>query len=654
MKKLLITFILTVVTIGASAADEKWRGDLNGDGKVNLADMVFLANAIKSGNTTTEHDLNSSGKIDDDDLQTLADIILSEKLTKNEGLNVGIGGWEDSGEDYGGTVGTRAASGTKFYLGDMKEDAESYYSLQFGISENDVNLSAILLKIKLPQNLTFSAENFISLDEDLLDGHKLYGKPLILQEEGKTQTVKFIIFSPELNSLKETTGSLGRIHYQCDSNEPMAYEFSDCELSEVGSENVVVPEVSSESITWHPIAVDKITVDPTQKDLKVGEEFYVSATIEPSNATDQNLQWTVSDTDILSITPTDDSSKILVKALKPATTTVTATTTNGKQASCNVVVKQPVVSIGIDGLPSENIYIGNTFQLTAKILPIDASDKKITWSSSNTAVASVDADGVVTAVAKGDAVVTATAADGSGVTATVSVKVNDILVSAIKIEGVPEGEIKIGDKFQLKATVLPDNATNSGITWSSSNTAVASVDADGLVTAVAKGDAVVTATAADGSGVTATVSVKVNESKPESILVSDIKIEGVPEGEIKIGDKFQLKVKVEPDNATNTTVIWSVDDPTIATVDADGNVEILKEGSTAIRATSTDGSGFEAVYVINATSGVPTIINYTKPVNVYDMQGHLLLKNVGKAEMDELGKGIYIIIQGCNSYKIIR
>ena len=152
--------------------------------------------------------------------------------------------------------------------------------------------------------------------------------------------------------------------------------------------------------------------------------------------------------------------------------------------------------------------IGKTVQLTPTIEPNNATNKNVVWSSSNTAVATVSETGLVNAVGSGTATITATAADGSGVTASCEVTVK-IPVTSITLDTTSEVLTAMGQTIQLTPTVLPDNATDKTVTWSSSNPAVATVSDTGLVTAVGDGTATITATAADGSGVTATCEVTV-------------------------------------------------------------------------------------------------------------------------------------------------
>lgn len=147
------------------------------------------------------------------------------------------------------------------------------------------------------------------------------------------------------------------------------------------------------------------------------------------------------------------------------------------------------------------LSIGGTLQLTATVLPEDATDKSVTWSSSNESVATVSSNGLVTAKGEGEATITCTAGDGSGVTATceVTVQPSTIYVSSITLNATEKNLMIDDDPFQLVATILPSNATNKSVTWTSSDEAVAKVDAEGLVTPVDVGDAIITCKANDGS-----------------------------------------------------------------------------------------------------------------------------------------------------------
>lgn len=194
------------------------------------------------------------------------------------------------------------------------------------------------------------------------------------------------------------------------------------------------------------------------------------------------------------------------------------------------LTNEPLESITISS-KEEKIVEGKTITLTVETAPVFATNHSVTWSSDNTEVATVDAEGTVTAIAKGTATITATANDGSGVSATCKVTVEDGLLKSITISK-KSAELFVGDDITLTVTTAPDYATDHSVTWSSDNTEVAIVDTDGKVTAIAEGTATITATANDGSGVSASCKVTVKKkdagiSTEEANLLSVQSQEGV-------------------------------------------------------------------------------------------------------------------------------
>jgi len=165
---------------------------------------------------------------------------------------------------------------------------------------------------------------------------------------------------------------------------------------------------------------------------------------------------------------------------------------------------------------------GTTAQLTATASPSGSGVSGFTWASSDESVATVDEDGLVTAVAGGTCTVTATAADGSGVSSSCTVTVTQMVTSITLSQTIAALEL---DAFvRLTATVLPSNAANTNVTWSSSNEDVATVR-NGRIDAYGYGTAVITCTAADGSGVSASCMVKVR--KADTMEYVDL---GLPSG----------------------------------------------------------------------------------------------------------------------------
>ena len=196
--------------------------------------------------------------------------------------------------------------------------------------------------------------------------------------------------------------------------------------------------------------------------------------------------------------------------------TVTATNDSGndsKQFSLTIDPKQTVSVTGVTLDQAElSLYTGESKTLIATVQPSDATIQNVTWESSNTEVATVDANGKVTAEGEGEATITVTTADG-GKTATCAVTVT---AAPVPVSGVSLNKdstsLTVGDTETLTATITPDNATNKNVTWSSDTPSVASVN-NGVVTAVAPGTATITVTTADG-GFTATCAVTVRPDVP--------------------------------------------------------------------------------------------------------------------------------------------
>ena len=153
-----------------------------------------------------------------------------------------------------------------------------------------------------------------------------------------------------------------------------------------------------------------------------------------------------------------------------------------------------------------SIHKGSDEQLTATVLPSAASDKRVTWSCDNPWVATVDANGLVSAIGAGSAIITVKTVDG-GFEATCYVAVTTP-ATGVTISP-PAVSLDVGEIYLLMVTVAPFNVSNSNVAWSSSNEAVATVTQGGLVRAVSGGTTTITATAADGSGVSDTCTVNV-------------------------------------------------------------------------------------------------------------------------------------------------
>ncbi len=329
------------------------------------------------------------------------------------------------------------------------------------------------------------------------------------------------------------------------------------------------------------INVTGVTLDATDVSLAVGATKKLVATVAPADAADKSVTWKSSNENVATVAA---DGTVTAKAVGTANITVT-TTDGGKTAAAKITVTSGVTGVTLDKTTLA-LTVNATGQLTATVAPATATNKNVTWASSNTAIATVDTNGLVTAKAVGSATITVTTADG-GKTATCAVTVTEanVPVQSLSLSPASANVDLSSAGVQLTPTFTPDNATNKNVTWQSSNTGVATVSATGFVTPVAAGSATITATTADG-GKTATCVVTVTDTS--SIAVTGINL-SPPTLTLAEGDTGQLTANVLPANATNRAVNWSSSDPAIATVDSNGQVSAVTAGSVTITATTADG-----------------------------------------------------------------
>ena len=248
-----------------------------------------------------------------------------------------------------------------------------------------------------------------------------------------------------------------------------------------------------------PVAVSGVALNKKVATVNVGKKVTVKATVTPANADNKTLVWTSSNTKIATV------SNGVVKGVKAGRVIITAKTTDGSNisATCTVTVKQPVTRISLS--KKATMYTGKKLTLKAKVNPANASNKALTWKSSNTKIAKVASNGVVTGVKAGTVKITATAKDGSRKSATCTVTVRQS-VSKITLSKTNVVLPKKGSSYNVRVTVAPKNAYNKNVAVKSANTKVVKVSASTVksgktvkITAVKKGKTKVAFTAKDGS-----------------------------------------------------------------------------------------------------------------------------------------------------------
>ena len=359
------------------------------------------------------------------------------------------------------------------------------------------------------------------------------------------------------------------------------------------------------TVTVTPKEVAHISFDKTTLTLYVNESSQITATVLPDDADDRRLIWSSDDVDIARV-----SSNGEVTAVGVGETEITATANDGSGVSavCRVTVLPIMVTSIILDRESLELFDNSSFQLTATVLPYNATDRTVTWQSSNDRVASVNADGTIYVWDVGETDIIATANDGSGVSATCHLTVIPVMMESITLDK-EYLEIQDGDRVKLIVTALePYDVSDSSLTWTSSDENVATVyngSSNGCyILAEGVGETDIIASANDGSGVSATCRVTVTPVKVSEVLLGKTELVMVK------GQSEKLIPTVWPDNASDKSLAWTSSDESVVTVDNDGNVEAVNAGEADVTATTNDGTNLTAtchVTVIDSDGGVYTI-----------------------------------------------
>ena len=333
--------------------------------------------------------------------------------------------------------------------------------------------------------------------------------------------------------------------------------------------------------------VESILLNVDNIRLQNGNTFQAIPIIYPSTVTNKNISWSSSSNEIATV-----NANGLITAVSTGTATITVTTEDGnKNNSLRATIlpqaTTPVESVllNVGNIRLEN---GNTYQAIPTIYPSTATNKDVSWSSSSNSIATVDENGVITAVSTGTATITVTTEDGN--------KKNSLTVSILPPATTPVqsvllnlGNVRIqtGNTYQAIPIIYPSTATNKNVSWSSSSNSIATVDVNGLISAVSTGTAIITVTTVDGNkknSLTASILPQVTTTPVKSVLlnVDNISLEN--------GNTYQAIPIIYPSTATYKDVSWSSSANSIATVGSNGLITAVSTGTALITVTTGDGN----------------------------------------------------------------
>ena len=352
------------------------------------------------------------------------------------------------------------------------------------------------------------------------------------------------------------------------------------------------------------VGVSEITLSETAITGYVGKSNKITATVMPEDAANKEIVWTSSDETVATVAASGS-----IEFLKPGEVTITCSAADGSGTSTQCVISS-VVGTKKVLLDKKNVQLivgakasAAQTDLTYTLSPEDTSFHDVTWMSSDETCATVDSNGKVTALKAGTVTITAVSTDPAAkgkVKDTATIVVGEA-VQSITLKDIGSN-LMHGENYSLKATIMPENPLNGKLKWTSSDETVLKVDGKGKITVVGLGNATITATATDGSDVSASKTfTAIKPVKKISYEKSRIVVTA--------GKTFNVNVSVKPADASDKTVSWSSSDSSIATVDRNGVITAKSVGECEIIVSAQDGS--------EVTLKIPVVVEPEVPVETF-------------------------------------
>ena len=279
---------------------------------------------------------------------------------------------------------------------------------------------------------------------------------------------------------------------------------------------ILATTIGTTDCTAAPVTrVKKVTITTKKSSMVVGQNYTIKTSVSPSKTTNKKLKYTSSNKKVATI-----SSSGKIKALKKGTTTIKVASTDGSKKSTKFSLKVVTGVSKIVASQNVTVAVGKTKSIAYKISPTSAANKSVSFSTSNSTLASVSSKGIVKGKKAGTVKIYVKSKDGSNKKATVYVKVATTIqkVTMLQVSANTQ-HMLAGDREKISVAITPTNATNKTVSYTSSNQAVATVDTKGYIKAIAPGTVAITIKAMDGSNVNTTVNYEV-KNRSDVVLSS--------------------------------------------------------------------------------------------------------------------------------------
>ena len=351
--------------------------------------------------------------------------------------------------------------------------------------------------------------------------------------------------------------------------------------------------------------VARLIVSPSVKTLKVNEAVRLRVRVIPSNATEKGYTWR---SDNPAIAEVSETGEVVARSVGTcqliAHTTETGSAIEGVCHLTVIAAETPVVKVSAITLTGSqpSLTVGERVLFSAMVLPTTATEKGVTWHSSNETVAEESPSGEVTGKGVGTCrIIAHTTEQGSSIEGVCQISVRPRRVPVERLVVTPQATtLSVAEKLTLKAMVLPSSATEKGVMWHSSDETVATVDATGNVTAKALGTCQLIAQSNEaGSAVEGVCHLTVSASV---VKVSTITLVA-PHSSLEVDERMTLTATIVPDNASEKGVTWHTSDEAVATVDATGEVTGKAAGTCTLTATTKEvGSAVKGTWELTVVA----------------------------------------------------
>lgn len=354
--------------------------------------------------------------------------------------------------------------------------------------------------------------------------------------------------------------------------------------------------------------------------LFVGDTNQITYSLSPTDANNFQIAWTSSNENVLTV---DENGLVTTHGAGQATVSYKVAQTGLSnywtgELQYTVTVNDTVPMTGINVHYQGNLRPGEQEQLTYTLTPADANNETVTWQSSNTEVATIDANGVVHALSAGTTTISYVARQKNESNYWTG-HFDYTVLPAIEPTSISFFQSQIyvqsGANQQLDVEIMPENTTDLSLTWSSSNTGVASVSSDGELTPISVGTTTITATTANGLSARLLVNVVVVQAITNFTFVADAYV-------MAAGQTQMMQSQLTPTQGTFANITWTSDNQFVATVDSNGLVRAQAPGIVKITGTATDILGNElsdthefTVELADANS-LPTTVDQADVVSV--------------------------------------